>query len=66
MYKCQDCSYSTDWSYNLRRHEKFKHKQTELKEIYINSTLSSTNNNMYDVRSKEILKSPSVSLSMSP
>ena len=25
MYKCQDCSYSTIWSSNLRKHEKFKH-----------------------------------------
>ena len=29
MYKCQDCSYSSDWSSNLRKHEKFKHKDSE-------------------------------------
>ena len=32
MYKCQDCSYSTNWSSNLRRHEKFKHQKHELNE----------------------------------
>ena len=25
MYKCRDCPYSTIWSSNLRRHEKFEH-----------------------------------------
>ena len=56
MYKCRDCSYSTNWSYNSRRHEKFKHKEGGLQEIHINNTLSSTNHNMYDVRLKENFK----------
>ena len=34
MYKCQDCSYSTNWSVNLIRHEKFKHNPSEIKQIY--------------------------------
>ena len=25
-YKCRDCAYSTDWSYNLRKHERAMHK----------------------------------------
>ena len=31
MYKCSDCSYSTNWSSNLRRHEKFKHNPNDLR-----------------------------------
>ena len=56
MYKCQDCTYSTKRSTDLGRHEKAKHKESELKEIYINSTLSSTNHDIYDVRLKENFK----------
>ena len=56
MYKCQYCTYSTNWPFNLRRHEKAMHKEGELKEIYINNTLSSTNHDIYDVRLKENFK----------
>ena len=31
MYECQDCTYSTNWSYNLKRHEKFKHNPNDLR-----------------------------------
>ena len=53
-YKCQDCTYSTKRSTDLRRHENTKHKESELKEIYINSTLPPIN--IYDVRLKENFK----------
>ena len=33
-YKCCDCSYSTNWSSNLRRHEKFKQNPSGIKQIY--------------------------------
>ena len=56
MYKCRDCAYSTNRSYDLRRHEKAKHKECELKEIYIDSTLSSTIHDTYDVRLKDNFK----------
>ena len=56
MYKCQDCAYSTDWSSNLRKHERFKHKESELKEIFIHSTLTPTNQNIYDIILKENFK----------
>ena len=39
MYKCDDCTYSTNWSSNLRKHEKAMHKQSELKEIEYHSTV---------------------------
>ena len=29
MYKCQDCTFSTKWLSNLRKHEKFMHKPLE-------------------------------------
>ena len=31
MYECRDCTYSTNWSYKLRRHEKFKHNPNDLR-----------------------------------
>ena len=30
-YECRDCPYSTNWSSNLRRHEKFKHNPNDLR-----------------------------------
>ena len=33
MYKCQDCTFTTNWSSNLRRHEKFVHKPS-VKQMY--------------------------------
>ena len=56
MNKCCDCAYSTNWSSNLRKHERAKHNEYELKEKYINSTLSSTNQDIYDVRLKDNFK----------
>ena len=56
MYKCHDCSYSTNRSLNLRKHQNSMHKESELKEIYIDSTLNQPNHNMYDVRLKENFK----------
>ena len=56
MYKCHDCSYSTNRSLNLRKHQNSMHKESELKEIYIDSTLNQPNHNMYYVRLKEIFK----------
>ena len=59
MYKCQDCSYSSDWSHNLRRHEKAKHKDSEPIEHKLNvySSLQPTNTvssmNPNDIRLKE-------------
>ena len=50
MYKCHFCSYSSNRSFNLRIHRKSMHKESELKEIYIDSTLNQPNHNMYDVR----------------
>ena len=62
MYKCQVCSYSTNRSYNLRRHEKFNHKDSEpiehMSNVYSSlqptNTVSSTNPN--DIRLKENFK----------
>ena len=62
MYKCQVCSYSTNRSYNLRRHEKFNHKDSEpiehMSNVYFShqptNTVSSTNPN--DIRLKENFK----------
>ena len=34
MYKCWDCTYLTNWSSNLRRHENFKHIPSEIKQMY--------------------------------
>ena len=34
MYKCQDCDFATNWSFNLIRHEKFKHNPSDIKQIY--------------------------------
>ena len=31
MYKCQDCDFATNWSFNLIRHEKFKHNPNDLR-----------------------------------
>ena len=53
MYKCQYCTYSSNRSNNLRKHEKSMHKHGELKEIYNNNTLSQLNHDIYDVRLKE-------------
>ena len=33
MYKCQDCTFTTNWSTDLRRHEKFVHKPS-VKQLY--------------------------------
>ena len=55
MYKCHDCSYSTNQSLNLRKHQNSMRKQIELKEIYIDSTLNQPNHNMYDVRLKRFM-----------
>ena len=30
MYKCHDCTYSTNRWFNLRRHEKLKHNPNEI------------------------------------
>ena len=38
MYKCEGCTFATNWLTNLRRHEKGKHKET-----YINNTVYSNN-----------------------
>ena len=38
-YKYRDCTYSTNRPYNLGRHEKAMHKQSELKEIKYHSTV---------------------------
>ena len=62
MYKCQVCSYSTNRSYNLRRHEKFNHEDSEpieqISNVYSSlqptNTVSSTNPN--DIRLKENFK----------
>ena len=62
MFKCQVCSYSTNRSYNLRRHEKFNHKDSEpiehMSNVYFShqptNTVSSTNPN--DIRLKENFK----------
>ena len=39
MYKCQYCTYSSNRSFNLRKHEKSMHKHGELKEIYDNTVI---------------------------
>ena len=62
MYKCRHCAYLMDWSSNLRKHERAMHKEDASKEIYINSTLSSTNHDIYDVRLKENFKFLSLDL----
>ena len=60
MYKCQDCTYSSNRPYNLRRHEKAMH--THSKEIFYlgenqpTNTISSMNHDVYDVRLKENFK----------
>ena len=56
MYKCQYCTYSSNRSFNLRKHEKSMHKEGELNEIYNNNTLYSINKDIYDVRLKENFK----------
>ena len=43
MYKCQGCTFATNWLTNLRRHEKGKHKEDKLKETYIKNTVYSNN-----------------------
>ena len=56
MYKCQYCSYSSNRSFNLRKHEKSMHKESELNEIYNNNTLFPINNDVYDIRLNENFK----------
>ena len=34
MYKCQDCTFVTNWLSNLRKHEKFMQNPSEIKKIY--------------------------------
>ena len=34
MYKCQDCPFSTNYPSNLRKHEKFMHNPSEIKQMY--------------------------------
>ena len=34
MYKCLDCTFSTNWPCSLKRHEKFKHNPSEIKQMY--------------------------------
>ena len=43
MHKCQVCSYSTDWSSNLRKHERAKHIEYVFNKNYIKNTVFSNN-----------------------
>ena len=60
MYKCHDCTYSSNRSYNLRRHEKVMHTHSKeffyLGENQPTNTISSTNQDVYDIRLKENFK----------
>ena len=54
MYKCRDCAYSTNCSYDLRRHEKAKHKPLSIDvvtgKIEYHSTVDFTAFNRYKCR----------------
>ena len=41
--KCSDCSYYTNYSSNLRKHEKSMHKDSQSKETYIKNMVYSNN-----------------------
>ena len=43
MYKCQDCTYSSDRPYNLRRHEKAMHQNYIMNTVYSNNSRSHEN-----------------------
>ena len=43
MHKCQVCSYSTEWSSNLRKHERAKHNEYEFNKKYFKNTIYSNN-----------------------
>ena len=43
MHQCQFCSYSTNWSSNLRKHERAKHIEYVLNQNYIKNTVFSNN-----------------------
>ena len=57
MYKCHFCSYSSNRSFNLRKHQNSMHKESELNQNYNNNnTLYSMNQDVYDIRLKENFK----------
>ena len=62
MYKCSDCIYSTKRPYDLKRHMKAIHKDSQSKEIFYlgenqpTNTLYSMNQDVYDIRLKENFK----------
>ena len=55
MYKCSDCIYSTKRPYDLKRHVKAIHKDSQSKEIFYlgenqpTNTLYSVNEDVYDI-----------------
>ena len=68
MYKCLSCTYSTDWSSNLRKHERARHKNDNDVEIMKHSenvnlsisnpitSFASNLNGKFDIRLKENFK----------
>ena len=43
MYQCQDCTFSTNWISNLKRHEKGMHQKHVLNQNYIKNMVFSNN-----------------------
>ena len=53
MCKCQDCSYSTKRSYDLRRHVKAMHKAIVEHKSNVYTQPTNTDTNPNDIRLKE-------------
>ena len=49
MYKCHDCTFTTNWSTDLRRHEKFVHKPS-VKQMYKCQDCTYSSNRSFNLR----------------
>ena len=48
MHECKVCSYSTDWSSNLRKHERARHNEYEFNKKYFKNTVYSNNSRSHE------------------
>ena len=61
MYKCHDCTYSTNWSSDLRKHERAMHNPSEIKHNYTCRDCAYSTNRSYNLRRHEkAMHKPSV------
>ena len=57
MFSCKYCQYTSNWSSNLRKHEKAMHKNEIGQDFGLqNSNISSNMQRVFDIRLKENFK----------